>query len=331
MSRKLSRLPYPRLPDLADARVLVTGASGFIGANLVPALVGQGASVVAMIGPGARRSSRLAAVADGVELVSVDIRAPEELERVVAESRPDLTVHLAFGGGHPETAGERLAQLELSVLGTARLFETLASTSCARAVHVGSSLEYGDSARPMHEDDRLAPTTPRGAAKAAATLVALALSRTLGLPVLVLRPFSVYGPWEDEGRFVPVVLRAALEGTELPLTGPGIVHDFVYVGDVVDAIVRGLSASPDEDGAVVNIGSGVMTTNEELVATVGRVVGRDVRVLVGDHPTRPHDSRTWVADVDRATRVLGWKSSTPLEDGLRQTLTWLEDLAEVHR
>jgi nucleoside-diphosphate-sugar epimerase len=194
---------------------------------------------------------------------------------------------------------------------------------CSRLVHVGSSLEYGSKASPMSEDDRLAPTVPRGAAKAASTLVCLAWSRALEVPTLVLRPFSVYGPWEDANRLVPAAFRAALEGAELPLTGAGIVHDFVYVGDVVDAILCGLTAPRTADGQVVNIGSGIETSNEELVATVGRVARRDISVLPGQYPLRRHDSGTWVADVERARDVLAWTASMGLEEGLGHTLTWL--------
>jgi nucleoside-diphosphate-sugar epimerase len=309
--------------ELRGKRVLVTGAAGFIGANLVRQLLAHGADVVGLVRAGGS-STRVEQVDERVELVAADMRSGRDVEAAVARARPELAVNLAMTAGHPLSPDERLAQLEVSVLGTARLVESLALTGCTRLVHVGSSLEYGSKLEPMREEDVLAPTVPRGAAKAAATHVCLVWARTLKVSALVLRPFSVYGPWEPESRFVPSVLRAAIEGSVLPLTEPGIVHDFVYVDDVAEAILLGLTAPRETSGCVVNIGSGVQTTNEELVEIVGRVVGRKIKIQPGAYAVKPHDSTWWSADVERARLVLGWTASTTVEQGLRRMLAWME-------
>lgn len=309
-------------PDLAGARILVTGAAGFIGANLVRALLAQRASVSALVRSPA--TPRLAGVDDELELLVADVRVPHAIEVAVTRARPQLAVHLAAPGGHPNSARGRLEFLETSVLGTAALVEALADSGCRRLVHVGSSLEYGPRSHPLDEDVLLAPIVPRGAAKASATLVCLAWARTLGLSAVVLRPFSVYGPWEDERRLVPTALRAAVDGTELPLTPSGLVHDFVYVGDVVDAILHALDAGDEVSGEVINIGSGVQTTNEGLVAAASQAVGRPIRTRVGAYPAGPHDTtRCWVASIERARTLLRWEPRTTLTEGLRVTLEWL--------
>lgn len=310
------------MAELAGARVLVTGAAGFIGANLVRSLLASGATVIALVrSPGLQR---LADVADEIEVHTADLRDIGTIREIVSHARPDLAVNLAHPAGHPRGACDRLEQLATAALGTAGIVDALAESGCRRLVHVGSSLEYGPRDHPLDEDDRPAPTTPRGAAKAAASLVCLAWGRTLQVPALVLRPFSVYGPWEHEERLVPKALRAALDERELPLTAPGLSHDFVYVGDVVDAIVRALRAGDEIVGQTLNIGTGVQTTNEGLVATVGRVVGRPIRTRVGEFPAQPHDVRCWVARTERARAALGWEPRTSLDEGLRLTLDWLD-------
>lgn len=310
------------MTDLQNARALVVGAPGFIGAQLVRALLMRGANVTAVVRPGGS-SHRLDGVRGDIELVMADLADPDSSERAVAAARPDVVLNLAMPFGHPKNREERLAQLETSVLGTARLVEALARAGSGRLVQVGSSLEYGTHETALSEDCRPAPLTARGGAKAAATVVGLAWAAALGVPACVLRPFSVYGPGEDERRLVPSAIRAAVEGGELPLTEPGLAHDFVYVDDVVEAIVLAAGSTAALDGRIVNIGTGRQVTNEELVALVERVVGRPVRTRPGAYPSSPHDSKTWVADVDLARELLGWQARTELAEGIRRTADWM--------
>lgn len=306
----------------------MTGAGGFVGANLVRALRDGGSEVVGLVRPGATLP-RLADLDGDVELLEVDVVEPRTLEAAVKRTRPDLAVNLVVEGTHPSTSAERLRQLEVAVLGTARLVEALARANCARLVHLGSSLEYGPRPRSHREDDGLSPTVSRGVAKAAETIVCLGSARVLGISAVVLRPFSIYGPWDHESRLVPTAIRAALRGSELPLTKPGLVHDFVHVDDVVRAISLAASGAPALDGKIFNVGTGVQTTNEELVAMVGSLAGTEVSTTLDAHPTRAHDTHVWVADNERARTELGWTPAVGLEAGLRSTISWQQGRERV--
>jgi UDP-glucose 4-epimerase len=133
-----------------------------------------------------------------------------------------------------------------------------------------------------------------------------------------VRGFLVYGPADHEGRRVPTVLRAARDGTVLPLTAPGSCRDWVHVDDVVDACVRAAAADDLPSGTVLNVGTGRQTANEELVAVAERATGRRIRVAVGAHPGRSWDTGSWVSDPSRARALLGWEPAVGLEDGLRR-------------
>ncbi len=277
--------------------VLVTGAGGFVGSRLVAALRGQGAEV------------------HGLVRAEADLRDAAAVRAVVARVRPRIVFHVAAGAGHPADAAAQTEFLADTVLATQNLIEALGLAGIERLVHAGSSLEYGPRSGPMRETDPPAPATIRGVAKLAAT----ELVRESGLPATVVRPFSVYGPGEKQHRFVPAAISAALRNEPIPLTRPGIVRDFIFVDDVVEALLRAAHV-PEAEGEIVNAGTGRQTTNEELVATLGAVLGRELDVRPGEFEARPWDTDSWVADTAKAERLLGWTARTTLAEGLAQTV-----------
>lgn len=308
------------MDSLAGRPVLVTGAAGFVGANLVKALLRQGAEVHAVVRP-ITRLWRLADDLSRLELHLVDLTDRAGLEAVVAAARPELIFHLAAPGGHPSGPRERLELLSATVLGTANLLEAASRLDYRRFVHAGSSLEYGARAAPLNEADRLEPSTFRGAAKAAATLLCLQHARAERRPITVLRLFSVYGFWEPPGRLVPTTILAVLQGRDIALTAPGYRHDFVFVDDVVDAVLLA-AGTQGVDGEVINVGSGQQWCNEDVVAMVQSLAGRRVNVRVGAYPARPSDTAHWVADVRKAGALLGWHPRHDLAGGLQKTIEW---------
>jgi len=312
--------------DLRRRPVLVTGASGFIGSNLVLALVETGAEVHAVVRPGTTLEPLGDAVCD-VAVHECDLRQQADVERAYRAARPEVVIHLAARRGHPATPEETAMLLEDTVFGTARLLAAAAAAPPARLVHVGSSLEYGRFARPAREDDRLEPSTVRGAAKAAATMLVLAYAREAARPATILRPYAVYGPREWASRLVPRAIRAALDGVELPLAvGPR--HDYVYVADVVEAVL--VAASADlPPGEIVNVGSGRMTANEELVEVLARATEVEIHTRPGAFPPRPWDTDVWCADISKAERLLGWRPAHSLEAGLRETFEWFREHREL--
>jgi nucleoside-diphosphate-sugar epimerase len=305
-----------RSPELAEQAVLVTGATGFVGARLTRELASLGAAVHALVRPG----TPPAAVPGGATAHEADLLDPAAVEAALRAAAPRVVFHLAAPGGHGLDPEERRALVAGTVAGTANLLEALRPLPFERLVHVGSSLEYGPKAGPTAETDALEPITVRGAAKAAAALLALQLARE-GRPVTVVRPFSVYGPGEPPHRLVPTVARAALRGETIRLTRPGIRRDFVFVDDVVEALVLAAS-SPAVAGETFNVGTGRETANEEVVATLADVLGLELDVEVGAFDAYPWDTGTWEADNRKARRLLGWEPRHGLADGLRATVEW---------
>lgn len=308
-------------PELRGARVLVTGASGFLGANLCRTLLEAGAAVHAAV----RTTSDLFRLGDlGGRIVvhRFDLCDGEATARVIRDARPGLVFHSA---AHTTRHGEWTTAdvVANTVMATARLLDALAATGCERLVHVGSSLEYGPADHPHAEDEALRPTTLRGATKAAAAMLVLQRAKEGAAPAVVVRAFSIYGPWEPGHRLVPTAIRAAFTGEVLPLTAPGLRRDYVFVDDVCDACLRAALAD-GVMGEAINAGTGVQTSNEALVAEVERATGRRVNVAAGAFPARATDRGFWAADIGKARRLLGWAPAHDLARGLGKSVRWFE-------
>jgi len=277
-------------------RVLVTGAGGFVGRHLVARLAAEGAEVTALT------------------RAACDLTDPRAVRAAVGAARPDVVFHLA-AARQATTGADREATAAVNTVCGLWLVEAVPAT-CRAVIRLGSSTEYAARPAPMDEDTPLRPRGYFGATKAAGSLLFTAAAAERGIRSCVLRAFQVYGPGDKPARFVPAVLAAARTGRPLPLTRPGLRRDWVWVGDVVDACLRAAGRDGLEPGAVYNIGTGVQTTNEELVAVAARVTGRPVAVDAGAHPGRGWDTADWVCDPSAARADLGWRPRVDLAEGL---------------
>src|SRR5580765_5314116 len=252
-----------RSRELLQQPVLVTGATGFVGANVTRALVDAGARVHVTL-QASSSTWRLADVIGRVQTHVAGLTDTEALERTFEAVRPGVVLHLATPRVSHESARARF--VEVTVLGAANLLRLSREFGVQRVVVTGSSLEYGPSDTPLTEDASLEPTTVHGVAKAAASLLWQQAARDRGMPVCVLRLFHVYGPWESRHRLLPSAIRAGLDGVPLPLTAGGGARDWVFVDDVVDAIVRAVGF--ESRGEIINVGSGREYSNDAVVACV---------------------------------------------------------------
>ena len=301
--------------------ILVTGASGFIGSHLVRRLAGTGADVHVFL----RSSSdtrRLGDITGRLERHAADLTDPASLRTAVRRVRPRTIFHCASWGGHPgQTDGAAIFGTNLA--GTFHLLAACEEAGFDRFVHTGSSSEYGMTSPPMSEEDEPAPVDAYGASKAGATLWCRAAAISRGLPVVTLRLFSPYGPWDDPVRLIPAVSRAFLDGRSPRLASPSGARDFVYIDDVVDACLLAASV-PSAAGEIINAGSGRQATVGEVVDILSRLIPGSPAPSWGSVSPRPGPS-VWVAGIGKARRILGWEPKVPLEDGLRRTVEWMRD------
>jgi nucleoside-diphosphate-sugar epimerase len=297
-------------------KVLLTGATGFIGSQVARALRSAGHDVRVSIRPDSDRSA-IADLADGLEFEVCDLWAASDGELAGLCRGADLCVHAAWYA----VPGEYLASPEnlRCVSGSLALIDALAAAGCPRVAMVGSCFEYEFGPEPLRESSPVDPRSLYAAAKAATRFMGGQLAALRGMSFLWARPFYQYGPFEHPKRLVPAVMTALLRGERVDVSSGVQVRDFLHVRDVGAALA---AAATSELTGVVNVGSGRPVTVREIVTTIESLVGASGLVNFGGRPDNPTDPPFVVADVGRLTGATGWAPRRDLREGLRDTLEW---------
>ena len=304
-----------------SVRALVTGAGGFIGANLVRHLLDDGHDVIAVARPGGERW-RLDGLSHEMRILEVDLCDSHAIQRAVDAARPEWIFHLAAHGAY-ESQTDIDTMVRVNIEATAGLLAAARQVEAQAFIHAGSSSEYGLKTHAPREDEWLEPNSVYAVTKAAGSHLT-ALARAEGLPAVTLRLYSIYGPWEDPGRLVPALVREGFRNGLPPLVAPHTARDFVYVKDCCEALVCAASqGAPSGPGATLNIGSGRQTRLDELVEIARAALDVGARPQWGTMDKRKWDASVWVSEPRAAFEHLGWKASTSLGEGLRATSAWL--------
>jgi len=300
-----------------ELRTFITGATGFIGQYLTRRLAKSGAEVWAGVFPN-EAPWRVEALPPQVRRLPLDMQDGESVAHAVARCQPEVVFHLA-AAGVTDPGVDPITALKVNVAGTVHLLKALDGRGVRRIVLVGTCYEYG--AREAVEG--LDPFNFYAASKVAAWAFARAWWRTSGLPVVVVRPFQVYGPGQPPHTLVPAAVRAALAGEDFPMTPGEQKRDFVYVQDVAKGLLAAATA-PAVEGESLDLGTGQAHSVREVVGRIWEIVGAQGRILPGALPYRPGEAMRLVADADRTARLTGWRAATSLEEGLRRTIAEMQ-------
>ena len=304
------------------ARVLVTGGAGFIGPHLVRRLLGEGCAVIVLDNflTGQRAHLDPYRSNAGVSAAECDLRDRDQTIRVVVEAGPDVVVHLAAHHFIPFCVANPAEALRVNVLGTQHLLDGVArANNCQRFILASTADVYAPSERPHAESDPLAAGNVYAASKGLSEeLVAFAAHQCPTIRFLVARFFNVYGPGETNPHLIAEILNALAAGNDLRLGNLEPRRDYVYVTDVVDALIR--LGRYTGSRAVFNVGTGQGWSAKDIVQHVERILKRQIKFVVDPAKVRRVDRQSLVADATLATVELQWTARIPLDEGLRNML-----------
>lgn len=307
--------------ELAGKRVLVTGAGGFIGSYVVRALVSAGAEVYAMSSSvSSVMPARLADIAADIRLVEANLTDRSAMDSMAETVAPELVAHLA-AFTHVGKSFRRVDEnISTNIQGTVNLLQALEGRY-ERLVYTGTSEIYGDTPTPFREDGPVNPVSPYSVSKYAGERYALMFHQAYRWPIVCLRPFNAYGPWQTPDRVIPEIILTALRGGELLMTDGRQTREFNYVEDLAAGFVAALT-TPGNDGTVINLGCGEDVSIRDLTTLILDLMGNPIEARLGALDHRPTEIWSMFCDNTRARQRLGWAPAHGLVEGLGRTIEW---------
>lgn len=305
---------------------LVTGGAGFIGSHLVERLVRMGRAVRVLDNFLTGKRENLTEWQDQIELIEGDLRDPQTVRRAVEGA--GCVFHVGALPSVPRSVADPVLSHEINVTGTLNVLMAARDAGGVRVVFSSSSSVYGDTPTlPKHETMTPQPRSPYAVHKLTGEHYCRVFTELFGVPTVALRYFNVFGPRQDPqsqyAAVIPRFITGMLADQRPVIYGDGRqTRDFSFVDNVVEANLAASTAPPAAFGRVVNIACGGRISLLDLVATINRILGKQIQPIF--EPPRAGDVRDSQADISAAWTLLGWKPSVDFAEGIRRTIQWYQ-------
>ncbi|MFC1992235.1 NAD-dependent epimerase/dehydratase family protein [Chloroflexota bacterium] len=295
-------------------KVAVTGAAGFLGSHLCEALVAKGTEVVALDNFNVGPASNIEGLKDKMQIVACDI-TKDDIRGYLKDSQ--IVFHLA-SLANPRSCSENFdLAFGVNLVGTKNVLD--ASTNCERAIFMSAAANYGDpSYIPIDEKHPLNATDPYAITKIMAEYLCKNYFQNYGVPVVIARNFSTFGPRQTPAYIIPTLITQALQQERIEIWNPKPTRDFMYVDNTIDALLR-IAECEELTGDVVNIGSGDEIQIGALAEKVSQMFGG---IPVVNLNKEVLGSKRLVCDNTKLKKVTGWKLNVSFEDGIQKTCDW---------
>lgn len=307
--------------------VIVTGATGFVGANLARRLLADGHRVHLLVRP-QYNSWRIDEISADCQIHQIDLQDADKLHRAAAEIKADWIFHLAANGAYSwQTDVKEI--INTNLMGTVNLIQSCMASGFESFVNTGSSSEYGFKDHAPVENEYIEPNSYYAVAKSSATMFCQFMARSQKLRIPTLRLYSIYGPYEEPNRLMPTIIVKGLNKKLPPLVDPTIARDYVSADDCVDAFMRAATVDLQDPGAVFNVGSQVQTSLAQVVDVARKVLDIEEEPDWGSMPNRKWDTSVWVSNSEKIKNELGWQSRDSFEAGFTKMVDWFRERPRI--
>ena len=304
------------------SKILVTGGAGFIGSEFVRQAASQGRKVFVIDKlTYAGDLGRLRPVRGRYKFYRADICDRKQVDAVFRQVRPEAVAHFAAETHVDRSIVEPASFIRTNFEGTQVLMEACRKQRVKRFLHFSTDEVYGEiKIGRFSEGDRLRPSSPYAASKAAADLLVQAYFRTYGFPGIIARPCNNYGPWQYPEKLIPLAITRALRNQKVPVFLKGQhLREWLYVSDCAEAALELLDYG--KLGEAYNVGSGQHKTNINVVKAILDLLAKPYTLIAFVRDRPGHDFR-YALDAGKLTKELGWRAKTKFSEGLRATVCW---------
>ena len=286
-------------------KVLVTGGTGFFGKNLINRLERDGYSV---------------------SLFQGDLTREKEVKKIILKVKPMIIYHLGAIVDLSRDYKTARKCIDVNIKGTLNLLEALRRNVPSRFIYTSTEEIYGEGSPPYREDQLPKPPSPYAVSKIAAENLACIYARELGFSLFIFRVGTAYGPYQPETRLIPHMVIKALKNEDILLNSGRKKRDYIFIDDVIDALILAARKDIKGDSIIINLGGGIQYSLKELVHKIIALTDSKSKVVFGAFPDRVFEADEWLLDNQRAWKILSWKPRVSLRNGLIKMIHYYKNI-----
>lgn len=295
-----------------NKRILITGATGFLGRHLAGCLIREGNEVCLTSGHDDKKS----------DIRKMDLNNLKLLKQTISQVKPDIIYHTGALVNLTRDFSIGKKCLKINLGGTYNLLESLRHNPPSRFIFTSTEEVYGDGKIPYCEDQLLCPPSPYATSKIAAEYLCNIYAHELDFSLIIFRIGTMYGPGQTS-RFIPGIISQAIRNDDIFLNSGTKKRDYVYISDVGSAMRLAMDKEFPSRTTILNIGGGVSYSLKEVVDKIIYISKSKSKILTGKLPERRMEASEWLMDNSKAEKLLGWKPKISLEEGLKITIDYL--------